>query len=299
MPIKFSVIVPTRNRSRNLDKFFSRNLSCLDDDFKLIVVDSSDEIYPRDAVFEHVEILPAKRRGQFFQKMQGAIHAIENYESDFVIFLDDDIEIDSGFSKSLKRSISTCFDPATIGASLNIVNFKSSRNISRVICSLTNKPGRVFSSTYTTSVSALPETIESDWVIGGACVWRASLFREGTPNFPIKGKAYCEDLFLSIFASTKGKFIALSDVRCVHSDLYEMPRKRTAKNFMAKLKDGKAEVLARKKIAKAFPNRFSASKLLLHSIFQAGVTLCLSLPALDAGRIGYNVGRVLGCLDSR
>jgi hypothetical protein len=296
--MKVTIVVPTKGRHKNLEQFFEKNLLGLPQDWRILVVDASSAIYSMNVVEPRFEVVSAIVPGQFNQKMQGAEIARTTHNAHYVIFMDDDIIMDSLAYSTLAEELEKdeWSSGQVVAASLNIVNFKSSKNILRTILSAGNAVGQVFRSTYTTSLSNTTGSPKVQWVLGGACIWSTRFFSTEIPEFEVIGKAYCEDLFLSTWAKNKGlgDFVSLSQVACFHDDQYESFEGISSKGMLIKdgWTNGKNEMKARKMMVAKFPENFSMFNLRLHTIYQGFLGLIYGAVTLSFKRISYNLGRL-------
>jgi len=298
--MKVTIVVPSKDRHRNLDQFLANNLTGLPSAWHILIVDASVNMYTTRLNDSRVQIVYAQRAGQFYQKMQGATIARVEHESQYVIFLDDDIILDllayQIIAEELKQD--AWISGRIVAGSLNIVNFKSSKDVQRMALSFGSSVGKVYKSTYTTSLCDTSGSPCVEWVLGGACIWSIVVFTKDIPNYEMVGKAYCEDLFLSTWAKNEdfGEYVSLSQVRCSHYDQYEVVDDVISKQQIIKdgWSNGKNEMLARKMIVKNFPQNYNLFSLRCHTLYQSLLGLIFGLLTMSFKRMSYNLGRIVG-----
>ena len=295
-----TIVVPSKGRHKNLDQFLANNLAGLPLGWRILIVDASISIYTPNLADLRVQIVSAKRLGQFNQKMQGASIALAQHNSLYVIYMDDDIILD-GLAyqlliEELQRDAWT--SGRIVAGSLNIVNFKPSKDILRSVLSIGSSVGKVYKSTYTTSLCDTSGSPSVEWVLGGACIWSTVVFTKDIPNYEIVGKAYCEDLFLSTWAKNNdfGEYVSLSQVLCYHYDHYEVVEGVSSKRQIIKdgWSNGKNEMLARKMMVAKFPQNYNFFSMRCHTLYQSLLGFTYGLLTMSFKRMSYNLGRIVG-----
>ena len=233
---KFSIIVPTRNRKKQLIELIKiinledKNLN------ELIIVDSSD----KNSESEIVSI--NKKISYFFTEMRSAsiqrnigVKHISSY-SRYVFFLDDDVKPNSDYFNSLLSTIKQSKAIGASGIALEpILNSKTRNNlfipILKKLFLLDSKiGGSLLKSAVNIPVQGnLKEGVNlysTDWLIG-CSVWEASVFSK--INFPTNffGQSLGEDVLFSARASKFGKLIVNSNIILQHnmSDIERPNRK--------------------------------------------------------------------------
>ena len=298
--MKVTIVVPSKDRNRNLDQFLANNLTGLPLAWHILIVDASASTYIARLNDLRVQIVCAQRTGQFNQKMQGATIARVEHKSQYVIFLDDDIMLHplayQVLAEELKRD--AWISGRIVAGSLNIVNFKSSKDVQRAAMSFGSSVGKVYKSTYTTSLCDTSGSPSVEWVLGGACIWSTVVFTKEIPNYEIVGKAYCEDLFLSTWAKNNdfGEYVSLSQVLCSHYDHYEVVEGVSSKRQIIKdgWSNGKNEMLARKMMVAKFPQNYNLFSMRCHTLYQSILGFTYGLLTMSFKRMSYNLGRIVG-----
>jgi len=197
-PEHLAVIVPTKDRPdkvRNLLDSLCEQPCC----GRIVVVDSGECI--GDLVRSYADRLPVEHHrcnppGQIRQRNFGI--SLLDDRTPLVASLDDDIVLEPGALDAMVRCWNSC--PAeTAGISFNIVN--NSREPGgfwrRVFLLTAPGPGRVLRSGATTSNSHVDHDIRTQWLCGGASVWRLEILMAFRHQEVASRWAIAEDLLFS------------------------------------------------------------------------------------------------------
>jgi glycosyltransferase involved in cell wall biosynthesis len=192
-------VVPTMNRPEKIKDLFESLVQQTEPCGVVIVVDGGQSI--KDVVhgfsdrlnIEHVECQPP---GQIRQKNMGI--SLLNKRTPLVGYLDDDIVLEPRAIEKMVAFWNAC-EEQTAGVSFNIVNVPPER-ASQLSCMLgfsAREPGRVLRSGITTSISHVSGSVRTEWVCGGATVWRRQVL-EQFPHREIASRwAIGEDIIYS------------------------------------------------------------------------------------------------------
>ncbi|HEX6284900.1 MAG TPA: glycosyltransferase family A protein, partial [Pyrinomonadaceae bacterium] len=117
--IQISIVIPTYNRSALLrDAVKSVLAQESDDTFEVVVIDNNSQDDTRDAVHSLMEQHPEELR-YILEPKQGNAHArnrgIEAARGAIVAFMDDDVTVESGWLKSLKKVLDARSDLSFVG----------------------------------------------------------------------------------------------------------------------------------------------------------------------------------------
>jgi len=157
--------------------------------------------------FSNIEVLETVFRGQVKQRIAG----FSRVKTEFVMQLDDDIELSQNCVEVMMRAMQSCSSSTALSSSLFLPNHKSIffKKRSRLYYWLLNgKTGYKAGSIYLSGSAegAMPDQnnplIKVDWLPGGCILHRTSnLVLDNF--FPFEGKAYCEDLIHSVMLRKK------------------------------------------------------------------------------------------------
>jgi hypothetical protein len=133
-------------------------------------------------------------------------------------FIDDDIAFE-------KHSLSEMVEfwnrtpENTAAVSFNIVNVPESNCglLHRLFYLSDSKPGRVLKSGVTTTYHSLNDNVKTQWVCGGATVWKLEIIRSFPPQRDIASRwAVCEDLIYSYPIGKEYDFFLCSKAKVRH-----------------------------------------------------------------------------------
>ena len=175
----------------------------------LIVIPEERVLSLPNLDYKSVEVLAIKFRGQVQQRIAG----FSKSQTDFVMQLDDDIELAYDCIEILISGMQTCTGKVALAPALRYKKDKTSaflRKKPNLYYWIMNgsrgyQAGSVYLSGNPEGVDFDEECnfIESQWLYGGCVLHRKSdLVLENF--FPFKGKAYCEDLIHSAALRKKG-----------------------------------------------------------------------------------------------
>jgi glycosyltransferase involved in cell wall biosynthesis len=284
------IVIPTRNRHRNLDQL----LLYLDKSSmypsRCIIVDSSDFLYRAPAVKFSLEVVRAPQKGQVRQRNHGISLLSLNSEIKYVLILDDDILLGEETIRQamLRATICRGEDPQFVGFGLNLQTRR--RDILSAIMLYPVAPGVVTRSCVGSAPKNLTQDISCDWVLGGCTLWDLNFLVSNPNDYPFEGKAYAEDLYFCSLVSHKAKFMALSEARCMHIDQYN-----EANGLKELCFAGIDDVRVRLYISKRF-SKYSQILTWLHLFWIGILGFFYGLITLRRERVFLGGGRVLGLL---
>ena len=233
--IKYSIVIPTRNRPQFLEDLLNTIDTKAKNLIEIIIIDSSDTLNKKlDSKSSKIKYSHTTIKSAAIQRNIG-IEKVST-ESKFIFFLDDDVLIEADYFEKLIQSIS---DSDAIGASGIAINFNNSpeRKDPKGLIGLYKKfflldstvDGKLLKSAIN-----IPCRLESklqlslikvDWLIGCA-VWKHTIFTNLKFEESFMGQSLGEDLLFSNKAKFYGKLIVDRNVIINHreSDL-ERPNK--------------------------------------------------------------------------
>ncbi len=204
---EFCILIPTRNRPREVKKLLTSIRASTIKPVQVIVVSSGEVIFDvveKFALDLEITYIHSERSGQINQKKLGLLSI--NPRAKWVVFMDDDLLV---FPDTFERAFG-CIDSfnrdatrdlAGIGFGLPVTSRfnnggKFSRRVARLF-GIDNKPaGYVLSNGHATSYLEQQSAFETTW-LNGASMWRV----EETSSYGSHGisssYAACEDLIFS------------------------------------------------------------------------------------------------------
>lgn len=215
---RIAIVVPTKDRPVDLRRMLaslSGQKRCPD---QVIVVDGSEQpiedvvrAFPRLSV-EYVRCFPpslARQRNAGMAKLQGDI-SLAGY-------LDDDVVLEADAIANMLEYWSAA-GAQVGGAAFNITNNPRPGGLllKEFFGIDARQPGKVMRSGFPSSIPRQAERIETDWLYGGATVWR----REVIDSFPYDewfiGTGFMEDIDYSFNVRSRFSLVLVADARLAH-----------------------------------------------------------------------------------
>ena len=199
-----AVIIPTKDRPKEIKRLL-KSITELDCKVgRIIIIASGIDI--QNIVMSFINRIPVEYYygdpGQIKQRNKGI--SLLDDSTKLVATMDDDVVFH-------KTSISEMInfwnrvEMKTAGVGFNIVNQVGHQH-SWIRCFFgvsVLEPGKVMQSGFNTSISNIKESIRSEWLLGGATVWKQKILKSN-PHHPINSSwAVCEDLIFSYPLSKK------------------------------------------------------------------------------------------------
>lgn len=218
-----AIIIPTKDRPEKVKKLLSsiskQTLLC----GRIIIVDSGADI--ESVVNDFINVLPVEyyrssKQGQIYQRNFGISFLDE--KTKLVCFLDDDIVLEPEAIASMILFWNDC-ESETAGVSFNIVNnppFKHTL-LKAFIGMSAPQQGRVLASGYNVTISPVNKNIRTQWLCGGATVWRKEILDKFT-NKEVSSKwAVCEDVIFSYPIGKKYPLYVCGDAKVRHEHVFD------------------------------------------------------------------------------
>ena len=218
---RLGIIVPTRNRLELLTKLLQSIEAQTVQPDQVLVVDGSDQPLENDLrirtripfTYRHVsQPSLTKQRNEGIRTLEDGIS--------LVCFLDDDIEMEPDTVEKL-LSFWQSGTENTGGTQFNIVNNPGrnplSKVITRIFCIDSSNPGKVLKSGFASAEVPLTKNIKSDWLCGGATVWRRDILGRYQFDEWYAGWAYQEDVDFSYAVSKNFDLYVLYESKVWHN----------------------------------------------------------------------------------
>jgi Predicted glycosyltransferases len=188
---------------------------------QVIIVDGSDEPIENDIQhflskgIDYIRVYPPS-----LTKQRNAGFKVVNEGITLVGYLDDDIELEMNAVEKLLSFWETCADDIG-GTSFNITNNPVRKSLTKPLLRFfmieSNVPGKVLRSGFNTGVYPLEQNTYSEWLCGGATVWKKDILDKYEFDEWYKGWAYYEDVEFSHRVARNYKLVVLSDARLEHN----------------------------------------------------------------------------------
>jgi len=226
---KIALIIPTRNHPVLLAKLLQNLQDQTVQANQVIVVDGSDQ--PVEAEIKQF-LSPGVSYMRVFppsltkQRNEG----IKALDKDITLagYLDDDIVLEQDAVEAMLRFWEYCPDDIG-GSSFNITN--QSRTIpiikllGKVFCFDDYRQGVVLRSGFNIGVWPVLKDTYTEWLCGGATVWRRQILEEFKYDEWFVGWAYMEDVDFSFNVAQKYRLIVIKDAKVQHLSSPVDPRK--------------------------------------------------------------------------
>jgi GT2 family glycosyltransferase len=185
---------------------------------QIIVVDGSENPVEdvvesfREMAVEYVRCIPpslARQRNAGMARVAPQI-SIAGYLDDDVVLEPDAIERMLGFWETAGSDVG--------GAAFNIVNNPTPKVIflKQLFGIDSRVPGRVLPSGFPTSIPRQSARIETDWLFGGATLWRRHVIQEFAYDEWFIGTGFMEDIDYSFNVRGRYRLMLVADARLTH-----------------------------------------------------------------------------------
>ena len=217
---KIAFIIPTRNRPELLGKLLRSIQDQTVMPHQVIIVDGSDiSIEPKikeflSPIFSYNYVFPpslTKQRNAGIKQLDGKI-TLAGY-------LDDDVVLENDAVEKMLLFWEHCPDDVG-GTSFNIINAPKrnllGRSVARLFC-MDGSRGKVLPSGFNTDVYPLLEDTYTEWLCGGATVWRKEILENYKYDEWYVGCSYQEDTDFSFQVAKKYKLIVVQKAKLHHN----------------------------------------------------------------------------------
>lgn len=185
---------------------------------QIVVVDGSEQPVEdivasfRDLLVEYVRCVPpslARQRNAGMAKLAPDI-SVAGYLDDDVVLEPDAIERMLAFWETADNEIG--------GAAFNIANNPAPGAIAlkQLFGIDSREPGRVLASGFPSSIPPQAKRIETDWLFGGATLWRRHVIDEFTYDEWFIGTGFMEDVEYSFNVRSRYRLVLVAEARLAH-----------------------------------------------------------------------------------
>lgn len=217
---RIAYVVPTKDRPEDLRKMLASLSVQTRAPDQVIVVDGSSEPvqnvmgeFPQLPLV-YVRVFPpglAKQRNAGMVKLDDSI-TLAGY-------LDDDLVLEPDATERMMEFWESASDEMG-GAAFSIINQPIASKWGRVVASSfligSSKPGEMLPSGFQSQIPFITETVETDWLYGGATIWRRSVVKEFSYDEWYVGTGYLEDVDYSFRVRQKYKLAVVGQARVYH-----------------------------------------------------------------------------------
>ena len=218
-----AIIVPTKDRPQKLRNLLESLANQTVDCGRIIVVDSGQDNGNLVGSFGGmipVEYHRSSVQGQIYQRNFGI--GLLDDSTPLVCSLDDDIVVEPGAFKAMIDFWNRC-ESSTAGVSFNIVNLPPFKHtwLKSIMGMSSPQQGRVLSSGYNVFISPVKKNIRTQWLCGGATVWKKEVLDEFVNKEVLSKWAICEDVIFSYPIGKKYPLYVCADARVRHEHVYD------------------------------------------------------------------------------
>ncbi|MBW2207013.1 MAG: glycosyltransferase family 2 protein [Deltaproteobacteria bacterium] len=284
-------IIPTKDRPekvRNLlQSIAKQGMPC----GRIILVDGGSSIKSIVEAFSDrlpVEYYRCDPPGQIRQRNMGI--ALLDGSTPLVGFLDDDIVLVDG---ALLEMIAfwNRVGPNTAGVSFNIVSDHSSFPswAKAVVKRILPRQGKVLSSGYHVSIENVDAHIKSQWLCGGATVWRQDILKEYRNREIPSQWAIGEDVMFSYPVGKAFPLYVCADAKVRHEHVYDHNVKRKHRYY------GRTVILWRFFFVESYPE-LSRSAFLMMMSTEIAMRVLIGLISMRKQDLQFALGQIEGAL---
>jgi len=219
---KIALIIPTRNRPELLANLLRSLQAQTVKPHQVIIVDGSDqpiETEIKQFLSHSVSYMRVFPPSLTKQRNEGVKALNEN--TTLVGYLDDDTVLERDAVEAMLSFWEHCPDDLG-GSSFNITNRLSgkvslfTRLFNKLFCLNDDRQGVVLRSGANPVVSPVLKDTYTEWLSGGATVWRRQVLEEFKYDEWFAGGAYVEDIDFSLTVAKKYKMVVLQGARLQH-----------------------------------------------------------------------------------
>jgi glycosyltransferase involved in cell wall biosynthesis len=206
---------------------------------QIIVVDGSDpDIKFVIEEYSNLDITYVRVIPPSLSKQRNAGMSAINAEMTLAGFLDDDLVLEPDATERMLAFWQQA-DAQTGGAGFSIINqpIAFANRISQLFMIDHPQPGRLLKSGFQSQIPPLRQTIETDWIYGGATIWRRSVIDQYSFDDWYIGHGYLEDVDFSYRVKQAHKLFIVGEAGVNH---YSRPV-----NLSSEYMIGKQQVLNR------------------------------------------------------
>lgn len=221
--LDIAIIIPTKDRPNHIKNLLDsiKNLNVKIG--QILIADGSKNVSEMITSYKNdlnIQWLDCPEIGQINQRNY-ALKFI-NPHIKIVAYLDDDLILDKS---SIKNIINFWNEtkPTPAGVSFNITNLKAQPNsfFRKIFCMQLEPFGKVLLSGYNTPIVNINKNIKSDWLLGGATLWRKDILDSYIVPKSSMEWAISEDLIFSYPISKKENLYVCANAKVLHIDKEE------------------------------------------------------------------------------
>lgn len=233
--LRLAYVVPTMDRPDDLEKLLTSLRAQTVKPHQIIIVDGSDpDIKPVCDSFADQPITYVRCFPPSLAKQRNAGMSALAKDITVAGYLDDDLVLEPDATEQMIAFWEKA-GPETGGASFSVINQGNVHHdrLLRLFQMHGDPPGRVLPSGHACFIPFVTETVETQWLYGGATLWRREAIREFSYDEWYIGHGFLEDLDYSYRVSRKYRLFVVGSARTWHfarpmadSKQYELGRQQ-------------------------------------------------------------------------
>ncbi len=217
-PHRLAYVVPTKDRPDDLRVLLASLAAQTEMPHQIVIVDGSNpDISSVCKEFPKLPITYVRCFPPSLSKQRNAGMAALADGIDLAGYLDDDLELDADATERMLQFWRNASED-TGGAALSIRNQPQLQH-SRLLqfFGITGKQiGRMLPSAHPVAIPYVENTTETEWLYGGATIWRRKVVEEFLYDEWYEGHGYMEDIDYSYRVSRKYRLFVVGEARCMH-----------------------------------------------------------------------------------
>jgi glycosyltransferase involved in cell wall biosynthesis len=287
---RIAYVVPTMNRPGDLSKLLESLKRQTVAPAQIIIVDGGDEtVEELTAGYPDLPLTYVREYPPSLARQRNAGMARLEPDIEIAGYLDDDLVLEDNATEQMATFWSTAKQEVG-GAAFSIINQPSARLNHLTQFFLTNSatPGKLLPSGFPSQIPYLETTTETDWLYGGATMWRRDVINAYDYDNWYLGHGFGEDLDFSFRVRQQYKLFVVGYAR-----VYHFPKPiRSDRLFDL----GRQQVINRLYFAKKM-GCFSKLAMVWAHFGQAVVNAGSTLRRLDSGGIRLCAGNLIGTIE--
>ena len=217
---KIGYIVPTKDRPDDLRKLLVSLAAQTVMPEQIVIVDGGDApIGDLVAEFSALPLTYVREYPPSLARQRNAGVAALHPEITIAGYLDDDLELAPDATEQM-QAFWAGSGPEVGGAAFTIVNQPMRGRLSGLLSDFfllnSRVQGKVLASGFASSILPRTETLATDWLYGGATLWRRAVFETYFYDEWYIGHGYLEDLDYSHRVAQEYTLYVLAEARCWH-----------------------------------------------------------------------------------
>ncbi len=281
-----TLIIPTKDRPDKirdlLDSIAAQSVQCR----RIIIVDGGKSIEQIVLSYQSlpIEYYSCHPPGQIKQRNL-AMTKLES-EDKLVAFFDDDLVLMPNAVKYMIEMWNSV-EKETAGISFNIVNNPPfNHNLLKYLTGMSHKNmGTILPTGYNVPISPTKKNIKTQWLCGGATVWKKSILEKHLNREVQSRWAICEDIIFSYPLSKKYPLYVCSEAKVRHEHVYDHNAKIDHRYY------GRTATLWRLHFVEL--NKTLSKKLFFYMIsVQILIRLCTGVALFKTSELNYALGQM-------